>query len=146
MTMSGVAGYGEQTVTHTDAAIPCELPPPPALAPLKGEVAELEGTAARLAQEFEALVVSYEGHAAQAGRATLDSSTALLQGTIFLEEQLREAMTSANGVLEGMTGIVAAVKGLEKLLHETRKVAQDVSLVEGALNLAEVARDTDRDI
>ncbi|RNF08128.1 hypothetical protein TraAM80_02885 [Trypanosoma rangeli] len=144
--MSGVAGCGEQTATHPNAAISCQLPLPPTVAPLEGEVAELEGTAARLAHEFEALVVSYEGHAAQAGRATLHSSTALFQGTIFLEEQLREAMASANGVLEGMTGIVVAVKGLEKLLHETRKVAQDVSLVEGALNVAEAARVTNRDI
>ncbi|RNF22028.1 uncharacterized protein Tco025E_03311 [Trypanosoma conorhini] len=145
--MPGAGGCGGwQTTTHHDAAVPCQPSSSSVVAPLEFEVTRLEVTAARLAHEFGALVASYEGHAVQAGRATLQCSTALLQGTIFLEEQLREAMASANGVLEGMAGIVAAVKGLEKLLHETQKVARDVSLVEDALKAAEAARDSERGI
>ncbi|EAN88312.1 hypothetical protein TcYC6_0109000 [Trypanosoma cruzi] len=138
---SGGGGWGK-VVTHLDAAASCYLSSP-GVTPLEVYLTKVEDAAISLAQEFGALVSSYEEHASRAGRATLECSTALLQGTVFLEEQLREAMALANGVVEGMTGIAAAVKGMEDLLSEARKVAQDVSLVEDAIKAAEAAKGRD---
>ncbi|KEG13886.1 hypothetical protein DQ04_00731080 [Trypanosoma grayi] len=110
---------------------------PSGVMPLDADVKRLEVSAAGLAREFGELVASYESCAAKAGSATVENSAALLQGVIYLEEQLRGAMTSLNDLLKGMTAMAAAVEGLEGLLNDIRKVAQDVTYVEEALLAAE---------
>ncbi|ORC90140.1 uncharacterized protein TM35_000091900 [Trypanosoma theileri] len=109
----------------------------PVVHPLDAEMKKLEDAATALACEFGTLVASYKDHAVRVECATIQSSEALLKSTVFLEDQLRSAIMSANGVLDGMVGMSAAVTGLENLLGDVRKVAQDVTLVENALLVAE---------
>ncbi|KAH9598984.1 hypothetical protein LSM04_005167 [Trypanosoma melophagium] len=109
----------------------------PVVHPLDAELKKLEDAAATLSREFGTLVESYKDHTVQAQCATIQSSEALLKSTVFFEEQMRSAIVSANRVLDGMVGMSAAVTGLENLLGDVRKVAQDLTLVENALLAAE---------